>query len=186
MAECGTDAARGLFPLEALRCNPDLIGMNRRDFTRGALALTLLPKLPVPAVAAGSTGAAASAAATANHMYFMGWYTARTSKAVSPQVLIEQLKVTPDVAQELFGRLVANRTVTPPDALGMSRALDPLPRRVRPGSRILSEKMKEMAGRAKERLGEMLEEERSEAEAPDQALDEAPDAVQDEAEVAQR
>jgi hypothetical protein len=160
--------------------------MNRRDFTRGAFALTLLPKLPVPAVAAGSTGAATSAAATANHMYFMGWYTARTSKAVSPQVLVEQLKVTPDVAQELFGRLVANRTVTPPDALGVSRALDPLPRRIRPGIRILSEKAQELAGRAKERLGEMLEEEVSPAVEEDRLEAEVAVEAPDEAQVEQR
>lgn len=99
--------------------------MNRREFTRGLAALGLTPALPVPAIGAGSTGTAI-ATATADKMYFVGWYTARLNKSCSPQVLMSELNVNPDVAREIFGKLVKNNTVSAPNALGISKTVDPL------------------------------------------------------------
>lgn len=81
--------------------NPHLNSMNRRGFTRGLASLGLTPALPLPAFGAGSASTAA-AAASAEHMYFMGWYTARLNKTCSPETLIRELKLKPDVAHEIF------------------------------------------------------------------------------------
>ena len=91
-------------------------------------------------------------------MYFVGWYTAKLNKTCSPEGLAAKLKVDPQVAREIFGKLVQNGTVSAPDALGISRTLDPLPRRIRPAARVLSETGERMKRRAKAHLREMLEE----------------------------
>lgn len=99
--------------------------MNRRDFTRGLASFGLTPALPLPAFGAGSASTAA-AAASAEHMYFMGWYTARLNKTCSPETLIRELKLKPDVAHEIFAKLVKSKTVSAPNMLGVSRTMDPL------------------------------------------------------------
>ncbi|WP_439141162.1 hypothetical protein [Planktotalea sp.] len=99
--------------------------MNRRDFTRGLASFGLTPALPLPAFGAGSASTA-TAAASAEHMYFMGWYTARLNKTCSPETLIRELKLKPDVAHEIFAKLVKSKTVSAPNMLGVSRTMDPL------------------------------------------------------------
>ena len=99
--------------------------MNRRQFTRGLVSLGMTPALPLPADSAGSTGAV-TAAATADKMYFVGWYTARLNKTCSPEVLVSELRVDRKVAREICDRLVKSGTISPPNALGVSRTMDPL------------------------------------------------------------
>lgn len=96
--------------------------MNRREFTRGLAALGLTPALPVPAI--GSPAAVATA--TADKMYFVGWYTAKLNKTCSPEVLVSELNVNSDVAHQIFNKLVKTNTITPPNALGISQTVDPL------------------------------------------------------------
>jgi hypothetical protein len=98
--------------------------MNRRDFTRGLASFGLIPAVPLPSLAASATKTVA--AASAEHMYFMGWYTARLNKTCSPDMLVRELNVQADVASEIFNKLVKSRTISAPDALGTSRTLDPL------------------------------------------------------------
>ncbi len=59
-------------------------------------------------------------------MYFMGWYTARLNKTCSPDMLVSELNVNPDVAREIFSKLVSSKTISAPNALGVSRTIDPL------------------------------------------------------------
>lgn len=99
--------------------------MNRRDFTRGLATFGLAPVVPIPSLGA-STATVATVSATAEHMYFMGWYTARMNKACSPDILIRELNLNADVANDIFARLVKNQTVSAPNALGISRTIDPL------------------------------------------------------------
>lgn len=99
--------------------------MNRREFTRGLATFGLAPALPLPSLGAASSGSVA-VAATAEKMYFMGWYTARLNKTCSPDFLIRELNVRPDVANDIFAKLVETNTVSAPNALGVSRTVDPL------------------------------------------------------------
>ena len=101
--------------------------MNRREFTRGLAALGVAPALPLPALARGAPAAGAVAMSTAaEQMYFWGWFTARVHKTCSPDSLSRLLKLDPDVATEIFNRLLTDGAITPPDAFGVSRAVDPL------------------------------------------------------------
>lgn len=95
--------------------------MDRRQFTRGLVSLGAVPALPVKAL-----GATATASATAEKMYFVSWYTARLNKTCSPGMLVSELNMAPDVAREVFGKLVRDKTVSLPNAFGISRTLDPL------------------------------------------------------------
>ena len=97
--------------------------MNRREFTRGLATLGLAPALPMQAMGAGG---AAVASATAERLYFVSWYTARLNKTCSPQTLISELNMSPDVAREIFDRLVQTQTVSAPNAFGISRTISPL------------------------------------------------------------
>jgi len=93
--------------------------MNRREFTRGLASVGLAPIVPtVPVVAT-------SAKATADHMYFVSWYTARLSKTCSAGQLVRDFDVDPSVAKEILARLVRDNTVSAPDAFGISRTLNP-------------------------------------------------------------
>lgn len=58
-------------------------------------------------------------------MYFMGWYTARMNETCSTDLLVSELNVRPDVAREIFGKLVREKAVHPPNALGISQTVDP-------------------------------------------------------------
>lgn len=93
------------------------------------MSLGLAPALPLPALSAGAASTAGATSATASHMYFMGWYTARMNETCSPEMLVSKLKVKPDVAHEIFGKLVSSNTVSAPNALGISQTIDPLPQR---------------------------------------------------------
>ena len=99
--------------------------MNRRDFMRGLAIFGLTPLLPLPSIGTASSGSVA-VAATAEKMYFMGWYTSRLSKTCSPDFLIKELNVQPDVANDIFAKLVETNTVSTPNALGVSRIVEPL------------------------------------------------------------
>ncbi len=99
--------------------------MNRRSFTRGLASLGLSPALPVAAMGGGSS-AAVAATVSAEKMYFMGWYTPRLNKTCSPDMLVSELNVNPDVAREIFSKLVSSKTISAPNALGVSRTIDPL------------------------------------------------------------
>jgi hypothetical protein len=99
--------------------------MNRRQFTRGLATFGLAPVLPIPSFGSTSAGTAV-AAATAEKMYFMGWYTARMRATCSPEMLVKELNVKADVANQIFNKLVETQTVSPPNALGISRTIDPL------------------------------------------------------------
>ena len=114
--------------------------MNRREFTRGLATLGLTPALPLGALGTGSTGAAV-ATATADKLYFVGWYTARLNKTCSPDMLVSELNVGKDVASEIFGKLIQSNTVSAPDAFGVSRTISPL-----------SESYRRMAGKAARRV----------------------------------
>lgn len=122
--------------------------MNRRDFTRGLLSLGALPALPVPAMAVPARATAASA----GHMYFMGWYTARMNKTCSPEMLVSELKVSPDVAKDIFGRLVKNKAVSAPNALGVSQTIDPLPQRLSSRIRVPKKAELEKVSRLQDKL----------------------------------
>lgn len=99
--------------------------MNRREFTRGLATLGLAPVLATPSFGSASAGTAV-AAATAEKMYFMGWYTARLRETCSPEMLVRELNVKADVANQIFNKLVETQTVSAPNALGVSRTIDPL------------------------------------------------------------
>ncbi len=91
----------------------------------GLATFGLAPMVPLPNLGTASAGTAV-AAATAEKMYFMGWYTARLNKTCSPDVLMRELNLNPDVANEIFSKLLKTKTVSPPNVLGVSRTLDPL------------------------------------------------------------
>lgn len=130
--------------------------MNRRDFTRGLLALGAAPALPMQAALA-APGVAAPAA-TASHMYFMGWYTARMNNTCSPEMLVSKLNVDPRVAQEIFGKLIRNNTVSAPNALGISTTVDPLPRAMRSATaRVRERAARRLTEHTKEHLRDMLD-----------------------------
>ena len=99
--------------------------MNRRDFTRGLASLGLAPALPFRALGAGATGVAV-VGTMAERMYFVSWYTARLNKTCSPDMLVSDLKLNPEVAKEVFEKLVRTKIVSAPNAFGISRTVDPL------------------------------------------------------------
>ena len=96
--------------------------MKRRSFTRGLMSLGLTPSLPIPAFGKSAVAAKASA----DHMYFMGWYTARLNKTCSPETLASELNLDTQTAREICERLIKSGTVSSPNAMGVSRALDPI------------------------------------------------------------
>ena len=102
--------------------------MNRREFTRGLASLGIAPALPLPALGAAPSAGVASAAvsAAAEKMYFWGWFSARVHDRCSPEMLQNMLKVSPEVAAEVNNRLIRNGAITAPNALGVSKAVDPL------------------------------------------------------------
>jgi hypothetical protein len=96
--------------------------MKRRNFVRGLASLSVAPAMPVPAMGA----VAGAGTATAEHMYFVSWYVARINDTCSQDMLMSELNLSRDVAREVFGKLVHTNTVSPPNALGISRTIDPL------------------------------------------------------------
>lgn len=141
--------------------------MNRRDFTRGLATFGLAPLLPVPRLSAGTAGAV-GAVATAEKMYFMGWYTARLNKTCSLDLLKRELNVDTDVAGEVFQMLVKNNTISAPDALGVSKTIDPLSDSYRRATGKLARQIKVERTKAKPSEKLVHAEER---EAEDLALD---------------
>ena len=131
--------------------------MNRRDFTRGLAALSLAPALPLPAIGKTATVATASA----DKLYFVGWYTAKLNKTCSPAVLASELNVDPSIAREIFTKLVKNNTVSAPNALGVSQTINPLGDTVRRANgqamtRVLNEQSKTVKKRVLDTVEEQI------------------------------
>jgi len=98
--------------------------MDRRKFTQGMAALSLAPLVSTPVVA----GAIAPVAANANFTPFMfaqGMNYARMAGECSPEILVSQFGMTTDVAQTITSRLVRRGLLSAPNALGVSRFIEP-------------------------------------------------------------
>lgn len=89
------------------------------SLTLGSAASALLP-LPV----AGS--AAPVAAQAPKRLYIWAVAMARAGNPISQETLSQALKVTPDQAAHLIGRLVERGVVAAPNAAGVARAVQPL------------------------------------------------------------
>ncbi|MGH1576184.1 hypothetical protein [Planktotalea sp.] len=143
--------------------------MNRRQFTRGLASLGLVPAIPTQAIGAGSVGSI-SAAASAEKMYFVGWYTARLNKTCSAELLASELNVNADVANEIFAKLVKTKTVSAPNAIGISRTVDPLADRF---ARVTGRAAKQMMQEpSKTSLRERIEKVKATLEEPVEETDE--------------
>lgn len=94
--------------------------MNRREFTKLSGASLAAAALPLP-----SLGAAASHG-TARAGYIWAVATAKAQGAVSSDMLVRQLGVSPRAARALHARLIARGVVRAPNAAGLSRAVAPL------------------------------------------------------------
>lgn len=98
-------------------------------------------------------------------MYFMGWYTARMNPSCSPDMLAKELGLSRKVAHQINARLVKSGTITAPNALGISKTVEPLAE----SFKLMQQKAATQAVRAQvktvkdgvERLGKL-------AEAPDE------------------
>lgn len=102
--------------------------MNRREFLGGLAAAGLAPVVPVPALVP-SAGASAPAAVAGNftpYMYSMGVHHARTLGQCSAVILAENLGVSLDAAKAISTRLIKKGVLSAPNALGISRAINPL------------------------------------------------------------
>lgn len=101
---------------------PHISSMNRREFTRSLAALGLAPALPVLPAAAASTPAKV---AFTPYMYGLGAHLARSSGRCSVAMLVQKLRLAPEVAQAMQAQLLRHGIITAPNAAGLAAAAQP-------------------------------------------------------------
>ena len=98
---------------------PHIETMNRREFTKGAAALGVMPALPAPMVAA-----AANPPAAANFTPFMyAWAEnhVRSGAATCSGTLARTLQVRPELAEAIYARLMRRGVVAAPGVTATMR-----------------------------------------------------------------
>ncbi len=98
--------------------------MKRRTFLTNLAATAALPMIPVKALAGMAPTAAA---ASMDQPYLWASFITRVHNNASPAMLQRLLKLDPSVATRVYSELVKNNVVTPPNAYGISRAVNPFP-----------------------------------------------------------
>ena len=99
--------------------DPHIETMNRREFTKGAAALGVMPALPAPMVAA-----AANPPAAANFTPFMyAWAEnhIRSGAATCAGTLAQSLQVRPELAEAIYARLLRRGVVAAPGVTATMR-----------------------------------------------------------------
>jgi hypothetical protein len=96
--------------------------MNRREFTASLGALSGIASLPVTALPA----AAAQASVVPPAAYAWAKLIVRAQGKADPAVLARLLRLTPQVAQALFDRLIQDGVLRVPAATGIAQATKPL------------------------------------------------------------
>lgn len=96
--------------------------MNRRQFTASLGALSGAAVLPVPTLAVPAPPLAAVPTAT----YSWAKLIVRAQARADPAMLARHLKLTPDVAQNLFQTLIRDGVLRAPAATGVARASQPI------------------------------------------------------------
>lgn len=91
--------------------------MNRRQFTQRLAAVAALPSVPIPATA--TPIASANTVTYGMNPYVWAKYTARINKHLSPELLQTALGFGRTESANMMTRLVKERVLSPPNALGV-------------------------------------------------------------------
>ena len=102
--------------------------MNRRQFTQRLSALFVSPLLPAPALSAITSSLSAAARPLHNfkHPYAWAAFTARLHGKASPEMFEKQMGLSVEDAKKAYNVLIHENVVSMPNALGISRALNPI------------------------------------------------------------
>jgi hypothetical protein len=102
--------------------------MNRRQFTHRLSALFATPLLPTPALAGIASPIAAAARPLHHFKYPYAWaaFTARAHGKASPEMFEKLLGLPTNQAKEAYAVLMRENVLSAPNALGISRALNPI------------------------------------------------------------
>ena len=98
--------------------------MKRRSFLKSLTAFAAAPLVPAKALFAAPSTAAA---ATLEQPYLWASFITRVHNKASPDMLVRLLKLEPAVAQDVFQKMLSDQVISPPDAFGISRAVNPFP-----------------------------------------------------------
>lgn len=128
--------------------------MKRRDFLTAASAAALAPLIPT------ALAASAPAAATGTSLqYVWASYYAQLYNKCSPAMLQKALQVSPDVANSLFSRLLANGSIGAPGLGGLAKAAKPYYSNMRSANAVpgkAMEKLRKVADRVEKAVEEDL------------------------------
>lgn len=128
--------------------------MNRRDFTRSLAAFGLAPLVPVASLTK-SLPAAAAAVGSGTELTFINAWSAhyvRKTGSCSPDQLAKHFGLVPETAKIVTNGLIEKGVLTTPNALGVSRAVNPLPT-------VLAKATKPSPSKMLERIQETLKSE---------------------------
>jgi len=95
--------------------------MNRREFSTSLAALGVLPALPVATPVAAATAPIVPAGT-----YAWAHLIARAQSKCSAEFLARHLRLSPDVAAELFRTMIADGVLKAPGVAGVAQAAKPL------------------------------------------------------------
>ena len=98
--------------------------MKRRTFLTNLAATAAVPMMPMKALA---SVAPTAAAASMDQPYLWASFITRVHNNASPAMLQRLLKLDKSMASRVYSELVKNNVVTPPNAYGISRAVNPFP-----------------------------------------------------------
>jgi hypothetical protein len=93
--------------------------MDRRTFNKTLIGGAVVGSLPISSVAA-------TAQPVAGPLYAWAAAIARAQNRISPELLVQQLRVSPTVARGIYERLLTKGVVRAPMLSGIARASDPL------------------------------------------------------------
>ena len=96
--------------------------MNRRQFTLTLATLPATSALPNGLTAAVAPKTVAAPAGT----YAWAQLIARAQNRCSPAMLARQLRLSPEVAQQLFAEMLRDGVLRPPTAAGVAQATQPI------------------------------------------------------------
>lgn len=147
--------------------------MNRREFTRNLAALGLAPLVPATGLAKAMPVAAAPVGSGTALTFINAWssHYVRKTGSCSPEQLARHFGLVPETAQIVTNGLIEKGVLAAPNALGVSRAINPLPA-------TLAKAPKSSPSQILEKLQETLENAPSDGE-PASTPDEKPDCFSD-------
>ncbi|PIB24164.1 hypothetical protein BFP76_02735 [Amylibacter kogurei] len=140
--------------------------MNRRQFTQSLAALISAPAIPSAALAKTAT---TTPLHMFQHPYSWAAFTARIHDKASPAMFKRQLALSDEMAQHVYDVLLKENVITLPDAMGVSKTLQPFGRSAKRVAHMATQQLEQGSTNSKLRDGvdKILNDDSSEIESDD-------------------